>query len=289
MNIESSKKRPISKLASKIYSPEKIAEKARTGYHGDETMMQVFKNIIHDPHIIIAEPDKKGNSDILYDGKNIGWMNIEQGMGWIDDKAYDKLQKYVEPEMPLDSIYDEYDEDEEDYDEYEDEEDNLSEDDIDASEEITAADDDIDEDGWASTLEQALKSELFYSRLMEETVNAIYSNTGDFDQAVFMEANEFYDLNAKKDPKDLLLDFYNGRDLDINKDGANPNRDYFRRDGKAHVQSTNDPGQIYVDEILDDIVKFIVDHTDDTYYPDDIMEILKHYAESDEDEEEFEE
>ncbi len=259
MNIESSKKRPISKLASKIYSPEKITEKVRTGYHGDETMMHAFQNIIHDPNSIIAEPDKKGNSDILYNGKNIGWMNIEQGVCWIDDKEYgeDNEGSYLS--------------------------------DIDASEEISAADDDINKDGWASTLEQALKSELFYSRLMEETVNAIYSNTGDFDQAVFMEADEFYDLNAKKDVHDILLDFYNGKDLDIDKDGANPNRDYFRRDGKAHVQSTNDPGQIYVDEILDDIVKFIVDHADDTYYPDDIMEILEHYAESDEDEEEFEE
>lgn len=282
MKIESNKKRPISKLASKVYSPEKIAEKARTGYHGDESMMQVFQNIIHDPHIIIAEPDKKGNSDILYDGKNIGWMNIERGMGWIDDKAYDKLQKYVAPEPALDSLYEDID-DEDAYDEYEDEEDDLSEDDIDASEKITAADD-IDEDGWASTLEQALRSELFYSRLMEETVNAIFANTGDFDDAVFTEADEFYDLNAKKDPKDFVLDFYNGKDLDIDKDGANPSRDYFRRDGKAHVQSTNDPGQIYVDEILDDVVDYIIDHADDTYYPDDIMEILEHYAEPDEDE-----
>ena len=274
MNIESSKKRPISK-SSKIYSPEKITEKAPTGYRGDGTMMQIYQNIVPDPHIIIAEPDKKGNSDILYDGKNIGWINIEQDAGWIDNKEYDMLRKYVASEEPLASSHDD---------------DSFYEtEDIDASKKVTAADDDIDEDGWASTLEQALKSELFYSRLMEETVNAIYSNTGDFDQEVFMGADEFYDLNAKKDVHDILLDFYNGKDLDIDKDGANPSRDYFRRDGKAHVQSTNDPGQIYVDEILDDIVKFIVDHPDDTYYPDDIMEILEHYAEPNEDEAEFEE
>lgn len=276
MKIESNKKRPISKLASKIYTPEKIAEKARTGYHGDETMMQVFQNIIHDPHIVIAEPDKKGNCDILYDGKNIGWMNIERGMGWIDDKEYDKLQKYVAPEPPLDSIYEDIDEEPEDIEDY------PTVDGIDASKKITAADeDDIDE---PESLEEALKAELRDASLMEETVNAIYSNTGDFDQDIFMEADDFYDLNSKKDPKDLILDFYNGKDLESGKDHAIPTRDYFRRDGYDHVESANYPGEVYVDEILDEVVDHILENPDDTYYPDDILIILDDYAEEEIDE-----
>ena len=106
----------VSQLVSKKFSEDDIREKAATGTHGDETMAQVFNNIIHDPDIEFGEPDKDGNQDILYKGKNIGWINFQRGMGDINGKAYSKLQKYVEPEID-DSVYE--DEDDEDYDVFE--------------------------------------------------------------------------------------------------------------------------------------------------------------------------
>lgn len=112
-------------LVSKAYSDEKIAEKAATGSRKGESMMQIFDNIMHDPHITFGEPDKGGNQDIYYDGtNNIGWVNFQRGMGWIDDKAYQKLEKYVAPEIPEEDYDDEcygdecYDEDDFDDEEY---------------------------------------------------------------------------------------------------------------------------------------------------------------------------
>lgn len=85
-------------LVSKAYTEEGIARRAAEGSHKGESMAQIFQNIMNDPDISFGPADKDGNQDILYKGKNIGWINFGRKMGWIDDKPYQKLQKYVEPE-----------------------------------------------------------------------------------------------------------------------------------------------------------------------------------------------
>lgn len=85
-------------LVSKAYTEEGIARRAAEGSHKGESMAQIYQNIMNDPDISFGEVDKEGNQDILYKGKNIGWINFRRQMGWIDDKPYQKLQKYVEPD-----------------------------------------------------------------------------------------------------------------------------------------------------------------------------------------------
>ena len=110
------KRRPISKLASKVYTPKQIMKKALTAFHGNEPMLQVFNNIIHDPHVTLGDPDRGGRFPLFYDDEDIGWIDLERGRGWIDDKAYPKIAKYDGP--LFDEYEDEYDDEYED-DEYE--------------------------------------------------------------------------------------------------------------------------------------------------------------------------
>ena len=113
------KRRPISKMASKVYTPKQIMKKALTAFHGNEPMLQVFNNIIHDPHVTLGDPDKGGRYPLFYDDEDIGWIDLERGMGWIDDKAYPKIAKYDGPLFDEEDYDDEYD-DEYEYDYYDD-------------------------------------------------------------------------------------------------------------------------------------------------------------------------
>ena len=103
-------------FVSKKFSNEEIARRAATGERKGESMAQIFNNIMHDPHVTVEESES-GNRTLYYDGKNIGWVNFERGMGWIDDKAYAKIEKYVapEPEFYEESEDEDMDEDWEDF------------------------------------------------------------------------------------------------------------------------------------------------------------------------------
>ena len=103
-------------LVSKAYTEEGIAKRAAEGSHKGESMNQIFNNIMNDPDISFGEEDKDGYQDILYKGKNVGWINFGRKMGWIDEKSYQKLQKYVAPEP--DEFEEDYDEDTFDEEEY---------------------------------------------------------------------------------------------------------------------------------------------------------------------------
>lgn len=276
MNIDTKNKRKSRSLAKQI-TPEYIQQRAR-GMRRDESMAEVYRNIVHNPHVTISDPDKSGKSDILYDGKNIGWVDVAKGLGWINDKQYDKYMGHGHAaNYPV--AEEEYEDDEE----YED----ADEDDdqpIEESTEITA-DDDVEEvEEWADNIEDALRSELSYGKLLEETLQAISSETGDFIEQVFMSADDFFELNSKADVKQFVMDFYNGYDLDSREDHANPNRKYFRRDDKNHIESTNYPQDVYLDEALDDVIDHILDNLDDRYYPQDVLEIIDHYTEEIEEE-----
>lgn len=81
-------------LASKAFSEKEILKRSLVGQHKGEPMMQVFLNIINDPNIEIADPDNNGNYTLYYKGENAGWINPDRFMGWIDDKIYQKLDKF---------------------------------------------------------------------------------------------------------------------------------------------------------------------------------------------------
>lgn len=108
------------KAASKVYTDEKIAEKAANGERKGQNMGEIFAKIRQE--CTFGEPDKKGNCDLIYGanpetgekGNVIGWVNPQRGMGWIDDKAYDKYVRNVEIKEPEPLDYhgmDEYDDD----------------------------------------------------------------------------------------------------------------------------------------------------------------------------------
>lgn len=119
-----------------------------------------------------------------------------------------------------------------------------------------------------------IETALSDAEVMKDVVDAIYASTGDFDDDVFIDADAFFELIAIETPEDIALKFFNGKDLD-SKGQANPNRDYFRFDKKKNVESTDDPGQIYIDEIFDDVSEYIQDNADEDYFPDAILDVLK--------------
>lgn len=81
-------------LASKMYSDKRILINTLLGQHKGEPMLQVYLNIVNDPNVQFEEPNKNGNQTMLYKGKNVGWINFERGMGWIDEKAYPQIEKF---------------------------------------------------------------------------------------------------------------------------------------------------------------------------------------------------
>ena len=112
--------------------------------------------------------------------------------------------------------------------------------------------------------------------LCMEVVNLAFSEDGSFSDEHFDEADVFFDIIANEDAMTVALMFFNGKDLD-SKGPANPNRDYFRRDGKDNVESTDDPAVIYYDELLDDIVDYIVKYYDEVELPEKIQEVIDNF------------
>lgn len=194
----------------------------------------IFQKIMTDPEVMLSDPDESGNMSAIYNNKDIGWINPQTGSCSISEE-YDK-----------DVV--------------------MSADDVDVDEEFEEISEDID----SST---ALEDILLDPDIMKDTVDAIYANTGDFDKSIFTPAEEFFQDNSNKSMKEMLQNFYNGTDLD---DGgsADPNKKYFRLTKSKEVESTDYPGDIYIDEILDEVVDYIKSNSEDTYYPEEILNIL---------------
>jgi len=273
INATHSKNRPISKLASKLYSPETVIDKTLHGSRGDENMQDIFNNIFQNPHITLGTPDKQGNMPIFYFDKDIGWVNPDKFIGWIDDKAYDKLEKYSGgiPENTEDI-----------YDESNDAFENIE------SSEVIGAEDDIEDDiedtedtdtDNSDDIEDALTN--YFKRAdsgLTDTINAIYSETGEFEDIVFIEAKEFYNLLKRDDIKDTVNKFYNGYDYSRNKLEADPNGKFFRFNEDDNIESSDYPESVYYKEDLDDIISYILAHIDADYYPDEILDILAEFT-----------
>lgn len=109
--------------------------------------------------------------------------------------------------------------------------------------------------------------------LMIDVVHTIYSEAGDFESDVFLDADAFYETLAKESPEDIVLKFFNGKDLD-SKGQANPNREYFRLNKYENVESTNYPGDWYIDKILDSVCDYILKGNKKIKYPDKVQKIL---------------
>ena len=247
------KKRPISKLASHAYSKNRIAKNAAEGSHNGDSMEYVFNKIMNDPDITIGEPDARGNQSIFYRDQDIGWMNPNRGIGWIDDKAYDKLQDYVEPE------------EDEDFDD-----DDAITSAIKIKKKKVGASGKIEtEDDLRAAIKEALTAEVCAA-----IVNLAYSEDNYFDEDIFIDSETFFDTSiGNEESKEVALKFFNGEDLD-SKGPANPNRDYFRFDGYGNIESTNDPNEIYLGELDVEAVDYVMDHLDDREYPEQIQELV---------------
>ena len=84
----------ITQLISKKFDENEILVRTILGKHDGDPMLYVFFNIMCDPNVTIENPDvPTGDHEIYLNGKNVGWLNFERGMGWIDDSAYQKIQK----------------------------------------------------------------------------------------------------------------------------------------------------------------------------------------------------
>jgi len=113
--------------------------------------------------------------------------------------------------------------------------------------------------------------------LCMEIVNLGYSEDNKFSKDVFTEARVFFDdILSALDPEEIALRFFNGDDLD-SKGAANPNRDYFRYNSKENIESTDYPEDLYYDELLDDIVDYIIEHLEDTEWPEEIQNLVDDY------------
>lgn len=97
------------KVASKVYTQNMIAEKSANGTHNGESMREIYMRIMNDPNVTME------NGIIMMHGKRIGWINPKNSMGWIDQKAYDQVaalpDEPYEIDSPYESDYDGIDED----------------------------------------------------------------------------------------------------------------------------------------------------------------------------------
>jgi len=81
-------------LYSKKFDENEILVRALLGQHKGSPMLDVFFNIMSDPNVTIEDPGRaEGAHTIFLNGKNVGWLDFQRGMGWIDDKAYNKIQQ----------------------------------------------------------------------------------------------------------------------------------------------------------------------------------------------------
>lgn len=259
MNIASNKKvgvtaaRPLSKLASRAYSRDRISRKARTGSRNGQSMEDIFRTIMTDPDVEIGKSDRHGDQTIRHKGRDIGWINPNRGLGWVDDKAYDRLS----PEDTTEDITK-----------------SVNDNGIAENDEVRAVEHIENEDDLRQSIKNTLDEDICI-----DIVNLAFSEDNEFADEAFIESDTFFDTLEYDDPKAVVVMFFNGEDLD-SRGAANPNRKYFRQDKKKNVESTDYPGEIYLETLDDKIIDYIIDHISDREYPDKIQELVDEYLEN---------
>lgn len=126
-------------------------------------------------------------------------------------------------------------------------------------------------------IEDALASD---SDLAANVVDMAIAEDGTFEYKQFLPRKDFFKtVLGNEDPQDVAEAFYYGVDLDTKKDYADPTRDFLRLSSDGYVESTDDPGDIYMykDELLDKIINYIVDNMEKLEFPEDIQDIIDEY------------
>ena len=121
-----------------------------------------------------------------------------------------------------------------------------------------------------------LENELSKPSILKDVISAIYSETGKFDDVVFLTADEFYEILVTYEPKDIASKFVNGINLDLGKSPAKPEAKYFRFDDDDDIESTNHP-EDYYEDYIDDVVDWLKDNLDTASQmklPESILDIL---------------
>ena len=93
----------------------------------------------------------------------------------------------------------------------------------------------------------------------------------------FFDADEFVEI-WNKSFREIIDGMRRGYDLDKDPPCApgNPYADYYKWDGDT-IDTTNNPAQYIYDEALFDIIDYIVDNLDESWYPDEILELIEEY------------
>lgn len=202
-----------------------------------------FTQIMNDPDIELGESDKDGNQEVFYYGDKIGVINAQKGTCDIDSDKYD-LPKKGSKKVNSSSV--------------------MAKSTIDTPSDLRSA----VEDTLASNFD-----------LCSEIVNLAFSEDGTFEDEVFIPSKVFYNDNfAKADTKEIALAFYNGIDLDKDDDGADPKAPFFRLVDNV-VESVKNPGEYYCDNLLEDIVEYVMDNIEDLTFPDAIQTLIDEYLE----------
>lgn len=217
----------------------------------DQEAEALVDMLMNDPEVEFGPIDSNGFQPIFYAGQMIGLVNPSQGMGVIDREAYDSLRN---PEIAEDPDMSDM---------------------IMSSKNVKARDEISSEDSLKDAIKDALDEDL-----CKEIVDAAFSEDESFSDDVFSYAagkdDSFFDAMNDDTPRNVAFMFFEGQDLD-DKGPANPGKDYFRFDRKGNVQSTDYPGAVYMDTILDDIVDYIVDHMDEVEFPEKIDKLINKY------------
>lgn len=129
-----------------------------------------------------------------------------------------------------------------------------------------------------SDLEKAIKDALT-SDICFDIVAIAYSEDDLFSEDAFIAADVFWDIHENDDLQDMCLKFFKGENLDT-RGAADPSSDYFRFDGYGNVESTDTPGDIYLDELDDELTDYIMDHLDDREFPEEIQKLIDNYFEN---------
>ena len=217
----------------------------------DQEAEELVNTLMNDPQVEFGPVDRNGFQPIFYSGQMIGLINPSQGMGVIDREVYDSLRvpEIVEDPELSDSIM--------------------------SAKKVQAVGSIDSEDDLKSAIKDALDADL-----CEEIVNMAFSEDDKFSDDAFTYAagkdDSFFDALNDDTPRNVAYMFFEGKDLD---DGgpANPGKDYFRFDRKGNIESTDEPGEVYMDTILDDIVDYIVDNMEEVEFPEKIDKLINEY------------
>lgn len=113
-----------------------------------------------------------------------------------------------------------------------------------------------------------------------QIVDLAISTDGTFEEYQFMPKDIFFDTEmANKDPKEIAEAFFYGKDLDSGDDFADPTKDFLRLNKDDYAESTDYPGDIFIyeDNLLKDIIDYIIDNMERLEFPDEIQKIIDKY------------